>query len=101
MTQKRKALVTGGSGAIGSAICRRLAASGFAVLVHAHSKPEQARAVADDIIAAGGAADVVTFDVRDGAATARALQTVLEAGPVHALIHNAGIHDDAPLAAAL
>ena len=35
MTQKR-ALVTGGSGAIGSAIAERLAADGYAVIVHAH-----------------------------------------------------------------
>ena len=34
MTKKR-ALVTGGSGAIGAAICQRLAADGYAVIVHA------------------------------------------------------------------
>jgi NAD(P)-dependent dehydrogenase (short-subunit alcohol dehydrogenase family) len=38
----KKALVTGGSGAIGSAICRALAARGLHVLVHANSGRERA-----------------------------------------------------------
>lgn len=94
MTHKR-ALVTGGSGGIGRAICRRLAADGLDVLVHANRHLDTAEAVAADIRAAGGTAGAVAFDVADAAATAAALQAILAAGPLQVLVNNAGIHDDA------
>jgi 3-oxoacyl-[acyl-carrier protein] reductase len=91
----RRALVTGGSGAIGSAICRRLAADGCHVVVHANHGMAQAEALAQEIIAGGGSAEAVAFDVTDAEASAAALETLLEAGPVQVLVNNAGIHDDA------
>jgi len=91
----KRALVTGGSGAIGAAICRRLAADGCHVYVHANSRLEQAQAVVQEIIAAGGAAHAVAFDVADAQATGAVLQQVLDAGPIQVLVNNAGIHDDA------
>ncbi|MGH8124768.1 MAG: SDR family NAD(P)-dependent oxidoreductase, partial [Rhodanobacteraceae bacterium] len=97
MNEKR-ALVTGGSGDIGEAICRALAREGWRVIVHAHAHRERADAVANEIRNAHGAAEIATFDLTDAAATGTALDDLLQAGPVHALIHNAGIHDDAPLA---
>ncbi|NCT66505.1 MAG: 3-oxoacyl-ACP reductase FabG [Rhodanobacteraceae bacterium] len=97
MTTQR-ALVTGGSGDIGGAIARALAADGCDVLVHANAGVERAQAVVDSILAAGGAARVLVFDLTDGAATRAALERELEAGPIQVLVHNAGIHDDAPLA---
>ena len=81
MTKKR-ALVTGGSGAIGAVICQQLAADGYAVIVHAHRHTESAEQVADKIIANGGTASVTTFDIVDGAATAAALRDLLNAGPI-------------------
>jgi 3-oxoacyl-[acyl-carrier protein] reductase len=93
-----RALVTGGGGAIGAAVCRRLAAGGLHVIVHAHRRAEAARAVADEIAAMGGAAQAVSFDVTDHAAAAAALERLLEQGPIQVLVNNAGIHDDAPLA---
>jgi len=95
MTQTKRALVTGGSGAIGSAICRRLAAAGFEVLVHANRQPEAARAVAGEIEAGGGKAQACVFDITDGPATLRQLEALLEAGPIQVVVNNAGIHDDA------
>lgn len=92
----KRALVTGGSGAIGAAICRRLARDGFHVVVHANHRPERARLLCGEIVAAGGSAEAVAFDVADGAATAAAIETLLEAGPIQVLVNNAGIHDDAP-----
>ncbi|HEU4856892.1 MAG TPA: 3-oxoacyl-ACP reductase FabG [Rhodanobacteraceae bacterium] len=94
----RRVLVTGGSGDIGGAVCAALARAGWQVIVHAHTRREQAAAVAARLREAGGAAEVAAFDVTDAAATRAAIDALLQAGPIQALVHNAGIHDDAPLA---
>lgn len=90
-----RALVTGGSGGIGAAICRRLAATGHFVHVHANRSLQSAQSTVDQIVAAGGRAVAVQFDVTDGAATRAQLETILEQGPIQVLVNNAGIHDDA------
>jgi len=87
---KKRALVTGGSGAIGSAICRRLAADGFDVIVHANRHAEAAERLAAEI---GGCA--TAFDVVDAHASLAALESLLEAGAIQVLVNNAGVHDDA------
>ena len=92
----KRALVTGGSGALGGAIAKHLSAQGFEVVVHANSNLAGARKVAAEIVAAGGRAEAVSFDVSDAAATRAALDAILEAGPVQVLVNNAGVHDDAP-----
>jgi 3-oxoacyl-[acyl-carrier protein] reductase len=92
----KRALVTGGSGALGGAIARQLASRGCEVLVHANTHLANAQAVADAIIAAGGKASAVAFDVADGEATRAALEAILEAGAIQVLVNNAGIHDDGP-----
>lgn len=94
----KRALVTGGSGDIGAAICRRLAAEGVAVLVHANSQPQCAEAVCDEISAAGGRASPLVFDVTDGAQCRKILTAETERAPIQIVINNAGLHDDAPLA---
>ena len=94
----KRALVTGGSGDLGSAICERLAASGLHVVVHANANRARAQEVADAIVAGGGSAQAVAFDVADGEATRRAVEALLEDGPVQVVVNNAGIHDDAPMA---
>ena len=91
----KHALVTGGSGGIGSAVCRRLAADGCHVLIHAHRGVDAAHALADDITSQGGSAQVLVFDVTDRTATADALSPLLEHKPIQILVNNAGIHDDA------
>jgi len=91
----KRALVTGGSGGIGAAICKRLAADGHHVLVHANRSLDKAAAVVAEIRAAGGSAEAVAFDVTDRAATAAALEVLLEGGAIQILVNNAGIHDDA------
>ncbi|CAG9170657.1 3-oxoacyl-[acyl-carrier-protein] reductase [Cupriavidus laharis] len=94
---RRLALVTGASGAIGSAISHALAAAGHEVWVHANRNLAQAEAVAAAIRAAGGASTAIAFDVTDADATEAALQDILAHGAVQILVNNAGIHDDAPL----
>jgi 3-oxoacyl-[acyl-carrier protein] reductase len=90
-----RALVTGGSGGIGAAICRRLGKAGHFVYVHAHRGGTAAQAVAAEIVAAGGQAAAVQFDLTDAAATRGAAERLLEDGPVQILVNNAGVHDDA------
>ncbi len=90
----KRALVTGGSGSIGAAICRELSANGFHVIVHAHRRLGEAESLATALHEAGGSAEAVAFDVCDNAATLAALTAILGAGPVQVLVNNAGIHDD-------
>jgi 3-oxoacyl-[acyl-carrier protein] reductase len=91
----KKALVTGGSGGIGAAICRRLGADGCLVYIHANRGRENAETLASEICAAGGKAEAVCFDVTDSAATSAALAPLVEDTPIQILVNNAGIHDDA------
>lgn len=90
--------MTGGSGAIGAAVCRALAAQGARVIVHAHRRVDEARAIAGELRAGGGQAEAIAFDVTDRAAAAAALAALEASGPVQILVNNAGIYDDAPLA---
>ncbi|MES2069928.1 MAG: 3-oxoacyl-ACP reductase FabG [Pseudomonadota bacterium] len=90
----KRALVTGGSGAIGAAICRRLAADGMQVIVHANRNLAAAETLAAELRAAGQAAQAVSFDVGDAEQTARALENLLLEGAIQVVVNNAGIHDD-------
>ncbi len=94
----KRALVTGGSGAIGAAICRALAADGLHVAVHANSRLDAAQALAEEIRAAGGSAEALCFDVADAAAAGTALENLLRDGAIQVLVNNAGIHRDGILA---
>lgn len=93
-----RALVTGGSGALGQAICEALAKAGHEVWVHANRHLAQAEAVAQRIVEAGGTAHATAFDVTDADAPGAALAQLFADAPVQILVNNAGIHDDAPMA---
>lgn len=94
----KRALVTGGGGDIGRAICQRLARDGLHLIVHACRHPERALQTVDAIRSAGGSAESTIFDVADADQTGRVLTDLLTAGPIQVLVNNAGIHDDAPMA---
>ena len=91
----KRALVTGGSGGIGAAISRRLAADGYYVYIHANQNIAAAQQLVTEINAAGGSAQALQFDVTDSAAVAAALNPLVENEPIQILVNNAGIHDDA------
>jgi len=91
----RRALVTGGGGGIGSAICRRLAYAGHHVYVHALSSQGVAEALVQELKEQKLCAETVRFDVTEAASTRAALDKLLEHGPMQILVNNAAIHDDA------
>ncbi|SFP12856.1 NAD(P)-dependent dehydrogenase, short-chain alcohol dehydrogenase family [Variovorax sp. OK605] len=87
----RLALVTGGGRGIGEAVCRRLAASGFRVVV-ADIDGGNARAVAQSLGAEPGFHHFRQFDVSDEAAVEAAFDDIEGSiGPVAALVCVAGI----------
>ena len=91
----KRALVTGGSGGIGAAICRRLAADGCYVYVHANRNLAKAVALVEEIRASGGAAEAIAFDVTDAETSRTTLEALVADTPIQILVNNAGVHDDA------
>ena len=92
-----RALVTGASGGIGSAICRRLAADGLDVIVHANRNAQRAEDLAAEIRSGGGNAEVAVFDVTDAQRTRQYLEALCAHEAVQVVVNNAGIHADAPM----
>jgi len=95
---KRCALVTGGSGEIGAAICYQLAQQNYHLIVHTHQQVAKAEQVANTIIESGGSAQVVQFDVTNAENCAAVLTQLTAENLIQVLVNNAGIHKDAPLA---
>ena len=92
---RKRALVTGGSGGIGGAVCERLATDGYHVIVHANTNRDAADACVARIVASGGSAESIAFDVCDGIASRTALEALMASGSIQVIVNNAGIHDDA------
>jgi 3-oxoacyl-[acyl-carrier protein] reductase len=96
MTQKR-AIVTGGTGVLGEAICRRLAADGAHVIVHTHERLSRADELVAEFRGTGWSAQSVQFDVTDNSTAERVLKEILRDGPIQIVVCSAGIHRDKPL----
>ncbi len=96
MSSKDKSvLVTGSSRGIGKAIAQRLARDGYTVVVHCRSRREEADAVAAGIVADGGQARVLQFDIAERDATGAALLADIEAhGCYYGVVANAGVARD-------
>ena len=91
----KRALVTGGSGGIGAALCRRLAADGYHIFIHAHRNRAAAEALAAELEAGGARASALHFDLTDGVAIRACLEPLVDAAPIQVLVNNAAIHADA------
>ncbi len=94
----KRALVTGGSGTLGTAICRELAGQDVHVIVHGNLHQESAIETVHHIRESGGSSEHVLFDLCDAEATGQALDRLVKDGPIQILVNNAGVHDDAPMA---
>lgn len=93
----RTALVTGAASGIGRATALRLASEGAAVVV-ADVQEDAGRAVADEIVAAGGRATFQLLDVASEDAWTEAISAVeSEYGGLDILVNNAGIGDNQPI----
>ena len=91
------ALVTGASRGIGKAIALRLASVGWPVVINYLNNKEAAQAVADEIEANGGKAELLPFDTSDPKAIESALTAWEQAHPEDwfgVLVNNAGIRRD-------
>jgi len=88
-------LVTGSSRGIGKAIALRMARDGFEVVVHCRDRRADADAVAAEIVASGGAARVLQFDIGQREATAAILLADIEQhGCYYGVVANAGVARD-------
>lgn len=91
------ALVTGGSRGIGRAICLKLAGMGIPVIINFQSHIEAARELREKVLAAGGEASLMQFDVADPKAVSSALEAWENEHPddyIAYLVNNAGIRRD-------
>ena len=91
------ALVTGGSRGIGRAICLKLAGMGIPVIINFQSNTEAARELREEILAAGGEASLMQFDVADPKAVSSELEAWENEHPddyIAYLVNNAGIRRD-------
>jgi len=94
MTEKRVAIVTGGSRGIGAAIVKHLAKSGVHVVAAARGL-DKLNAVVDEVKAAGGSAEALSIDLSDSKQTADAIESIAEKhGRIDILVNNGGITKD-------
>lgn len=98
MSSKRTAIVTGGSGGIGSEICRRLARDGFRVIVHYGNNRQAADTVVEEIAGSGGVAFARSADISNEAAVGHLFEsTFTEFGGLDVVVANAGTGGSGPI----
>jgi len=88
------AIVSGGSGGIGAATCRVLAAAGHYVLVGFGGNAAAAEEVVSSLAAVGGVGEACHLDVTDEDSITAAVARATELGTLAVVVNNAGIADD-------
>ena len=92
--RKGVALVTGAAHRVGAVLARRLARAGYAVLIHHHGSAKPAEALAAEIDAGGGRADVLRADLTDRGQRAGLVAAAAKPfGPLTVLINNASVYE--------
>ena len=92
---QKTAMITGGSRGIGRAICRRLAAAGYYILVNYLSDESGANETLQNIKDSDGAGEIIQFDVSDSNQTQEVLsETLSRFQNLQVLVNNAGITAD-------
>lgn len=95
MLEGKVALVTGAGRGIGRGIALALAKNGATVIVNYNGSRERAEEVVSEIIAAGGRAECIGFNVADADACEQSVKEILEKyEKVDILVNNAGITRD-------
>ena len=95
MLTNKIALVTGASRGIGAAIAKAFAAEGATVIINYNGSKEKAQAVADEIQAAGGNAEIYQCSVADYQACGEMIQELIKKyGRIDILVNNAGVTKD-------
>lgn len=99
MSDQKIALVTGGAGGLGTAICQSLASSGACVFANYYpAEAEQAKAWQEEQKAAGFDINIIGADVASYEACEKMVASIAEqAGPVDILVNGAGITRDASI----
>jgi pteridine reductase len=88
----RVALVTGGGRRLGTQMARALAGRGMALAIHHHASVEGARALRDEVTAAGGRAECFAADLSDAAAARELPVRVANAfGRLDVLVNSAAV----------
>ena len=94
-TSPRIALVTGGMGGIGTAICQRLHQEGFTVVVGCSPYSSRKNAWIAKQLEAGFHFHCIDCDITDWESTRQAFEMVREnVGAIDVLVNNAGITRD-------
>ncbi|MTW22043.1 3-oxoacyl-ACP reductase FabG [Allochromatium palmeri] len=87
----RVAIVTGGSGGIGRAVCVELAKNGSFIIVNYRRNRDGAEQTLAEVRAVGGQGEVYPFDIRDREATEAAITDIAgRHGSIDILVNNAG-----------